>query len=93
MSSTDLFGFEINPILRKIQDNNAENHNKIKFLVEIGDGDFDEIISYNTLYDLVEDQNEDIIQEEKTWIFKSIQGHQGPPRKMILTIKGHLTMS
>jgi hypothetical protein len=40
----------------------AENHKKIKFLVKIGDGNFDEIISYNTLCDMVEDQNEDIIE-------------------------------
>jgi hypothetical protein len=59
----------------------AENHNKIKFLVEISDGDFDEIISYDTLCDLVENQNDDIIEEEKTWNFKSIQGQQGPLKK------------
>jgi hypothetical protein len=46
-------------ILRKIQDHNAESHNKIKFLVELGDGDFDEIISYNTLCDLGEVQHDE----------------------------------
>jgi hypothetical protein len=36
-------------VLRKIQDLEAENHVNIKFLVELGDGKFDEIIAYGTL--------------------------------------------
>jgi hypothetical protein len=36
-------------ILSNIQDLDAENHANIKFLVELGDGAFDEIISYGTL--------------------------------------------
>jgi hypothetical protein len=36
-------------MLRKIQDLDAENHANIKFLVELGDGEFDEIIAYGTL--------------------------------------------
>jgi hypothetical protein len=75
-------------ILRKIQDNDAENHNKIKFLVELGDGDFDKIISYNTLCDLVEDQHDENDLEEKVWVVKSVQGHQGPLKKKDPTYKG-----
>jgi hypothetical protein len=36
-------------VLCKIQDLEAENHAIIKFLVELGDGEFDEIIAYGTL--------------------------------------------
>jgi hypothetical protein len=68
-------------ILRKFQDHDSENHNKIKFLVELGDGDFDEIVSYNTLCDLVEDQHDETAPEEKVWGFKSVQGHQGALKK------------
>jgi hypothetical protein len=80
-------------IHQKIQDNDAENHNKIKFLIEIGDGNFDEIISYNTLCDLVEDQNEDIIEEEKPGFSNLTKDTKAPSRKKILTMKDHLTMS
>jgi hypothetical protein len=58
-------------ILRKIQDHNAKNHNKIKFLVGLGDHDFEKIISYNTLCDLVEDQHVETVPEEKVWVFTS----------------------
>jgi hypothetical protein len=34
-------------IVQKILDNDAANHEKIKFLVRTSDGEFDEIISYN----------------------------------------------
>jgi hypothetical protein len=37
-------------VLRKIQDLDAENHANIKFLVELGDGEFNEIIAYGTLW-------------------------------------------
>ena len=34
-------------------DHNAENHQQIKFLLALGDGELEEIISYNELSDLV----------------------------------------
>jgi len=66
-------------VIRKILDNDAENHKNIKFLVELGEGEFDEIIQYNTLCDMIEqidDHEEDPLQDK--FIFKSIEGHQGP---------------
>jgi hypothetical protein len=45
-------------IVQKILDNDAANHEKIKFLVRIDDGEFDEIISYNELSNIVEEQHE-----------------------------------
>jgi hypothetical protein len=66
-------------VSRKIMDTDAENHQKIKFLIEIGEGAFDEIIAYNELSDLIEKRN----QEEEEygnagWAFKAITGHVGP---------------
>jgi hypothetical protein len=37
-------------------DNDSHNHQNIKFLLKIGAGEFDEIIAYNELSDLVEGQ-------------------------------------
>jgi hypothetical protein len=60
-------------------DNDAANHEKIKFLVRIGDGELDEIISYNELSSIVEDQKErQANTSDTTWIFKSIKNHHGP---------------
>ncbi len=43
-------------VVRKIMDNDAHNHQNIKFLLENGAGEFDEIIAHNELSDLVEIQ-------------------------------------
>jgi hypothetical protein len=60
-------------------DNDAANHEKIKFLVQIGDGELDEIILYNELSSIVEDQQErQANTSDTTWIFKLIKNHQGP---------------
>ena len=39
--------------VRKIMDNDDENHDQIKFLLALGDGQLEELISYNELSDLV----------------------------------------
>ncbi|KAI2503064.1 hypothetical protein MHU86_11412 [Fragilaria crotonensis] len=49
-------------VIRKIMDNDAHNHQNIKFLLEIGAGEHDEIIAYNELSDLVERQ----VNEERS---------------------------
>jgi hypothetical protein len=41
-------------VVRKINDDDAAEHQKIKFLVERGDGNLDEIMAYAELYDLIE---------------------------------------
>jgi hypothetical protein len=80
-------------VLRKIQDHEAENHTNIKFLVELGDGEFDEIIGYNTLCECIEDlEDEKIEPEDKMWTFKEVLAHQGPLKKMTRTTKGLCTM-
>ena len=45
-------------IVRKINDDDAANHQNIKFLVEVGNGDADEIIAYAELSALIEAQRE-----------------------------------
>jgi hypothetical protein len=53
-------------IMRKIQDLEAENHAHFKFLVEKGDGAFDEIMAYGTLCECIEDlEDEDLISDQK----------------------------
>jgi hypothetical protein len=66
-------------ILRKIQDMDNENHKEIKFLVGLDDGEFDEIVSYNKLCNLIEELGEEALAPEDRLIsFVSIEGHQGP---------------
>ena len=66
-------------VVRKIMDQDAENHKNIKFLVELGDGEFDEIITYNKLCDMIEKiENQEDHPEEPKWTFQSILDHQGP---------------
>jgi hypothetical protein len=45
-------------IVQKILDKDAQNHQHIKFLVKVGDNDYDEIISYNELSKIIEEQQE-----------------------------------
>jgi hypothetical protein len=69
-------------VVRNIQDHDAENHDNNKFLVELGDGAFDEIIAYGTLCECIEDlEDEDISSEHKAWTFTDVIGHQGRLRK------------
>ena len=42
-------------VVRKIVDRDSENHQQIKFLLALGDGQLEEIITYNELSDLVEE--------------------------------------
>jgi hypothetical protein len=67
-------------VVRKIMDNDAHNHQNIKFLLNIGAGEFDEIIAYNKLSDLVERQvNEERSTDDMSpWIYDDIIAHQGP---------------
>jgi hypothetical protein len=67
------------------------NHANIKFLVELGDGEFDEIVAYGTLCECIEDLEDDAISpEEKVWTFKDIIGHQGTLKKSHKDYNGSL---
>ena len=66
-------------IVRKIKDDDAANHQNIKFLVELGDGDVDKIMAYAELSALVEAQREEeILNPDRPWIYNAILGHKGP---------------
>jgi hypothetical protein len=66
-------------IVQKILYNGAANHEKLKFLVRIGDGEFDAIFSYNEFSNIVEEQHERQLETSDTlWVFKRIKNHQGP---------------
>jgi hypothetical protein len=78
-------------VVRKIMDQDAENHKNIKFLVELGDGEFDEIITYNKLCNMIEEiENQEDHPEEPKWTFKSILSHQGPLKKNHPDYKGSM---
>ena len=65
-------------IVRKIIEMD-ENEEKIKFLVKLPDQDQDEILAYNKILDIIQDQydNEQNDPGQK-WIFKGITAHEGP---------------
>ena len=67
-------------VFQEIMDNDAHNHQNIKFLLEIGAGEFDESIAYNDLLDLVERQvnEEGSTDDTSPWIYDNIISHQGP---------------
>jgi hypothetical protein len=67
-------------VVRQIQELDDSNREWIKFLIELGDGDVDEILDYNVLSDLIERQQsqDDEDESEKLWTIRKITGHQGP---------------
>jgi hypothetical protein len=67
-------------VARQIVDTDAANHQKIKFLIEMSNGQLDEILAYNELSDIIEQQHEDELHapDDATWAFKAINEHQGP---------------
>jgi hypothetical protein len=52
-------------VVCKIQDHDADCHKQIKFLVEIGDGQYDEIMVYHELCDYIETQEDQEINPEE----------------------------
>jgi hypothetical protein len=68
-------------VARKIIDADSDNHQAIRFLLQIDEKDADEIISYNELSDLMEAQQSEPATNgniEDHFKFTSIIGHQGP---------------
>ena len=66
-------------VVRQIMDKEAEDRKQVKFLIEIGDGELEELISYHELADIIEKQEEDELNPlDKVWTFKAIRDHQGP---------------
>ena len=66
-------------VVRKIMDHDAENHDQIKFLLGLGDGQLEELISYNELSDLVTESLATKESGQQDFAsFSGILDHQGP---------------
>ena len=74
-------------IIKKIDDQDARNHQKIKFLCKLGDDKFEEILTYNEICHLCEQQDEEDI-ENKFFTFQKILAHSGPFKKEDREYKG-----
>jgi hypothetical protein len=44
-------------VVSKIKDRDEENHQNLKFLCVLGDNDYDEILTYQELSNIIEDQH------------------------------------
>jgi hypothetical protein len=75
-------------IVRKIQDLDARNHANIKFLVELGDGAFDEILAYGTLSECIEDlEDEDLPSEKRSGLLLMSLNIKDPSESPTMTGK------
>jgi hypothetical protein len=64
-------------ITRKILD--PDKPSDIKFLVEINDGEHDEILAYNEILDKIETNlDQELHDVDRQWRFKDIVAHEGP---------------
>ena len=64
-------------IVKAIEDYDAnleQNPTRIKFICDVGDGQFEEIMSYNEILNYIQDGEGD----STVWKFHRIIGHQGP---------------
>ena len=66
-------------VVRKIMDWDEMNHQKIEFLLSLGDGQLEEIISYNELSNLVtESMAAKESGQSECFSYSGIADHQGP---------------
>ena len=86
MPSGDDDGLYRATVIRKVEDLDAADHQRIEFLVEFGHNNHEAIIAYNQLCDYIEDQEEN--PDDKAWTFKGITGHQGPLKAKDSAYKG-----
>ena len=66
-------------VAQKINDFDAENHHNLKFILKLGDGEIDELISFVELNDIISD----VIDDEEAnpahpFLYKGITEHAGP---------------
>ena len=65
-------------IVKKIMDQDAANHERIKMLVSYDDGKIEEIMSYNQLCDLVAEQHDQEPADGSLFKFREISDHSDP---------------
>jgi hypothetical protein len=76
-------------IVRAIQKMDDDAHTNIKFLVELGEKAYDEIMTYNELTEIIEKQNEEEVNDPNChWVFKEVKNHVGPLKKNHPDYKG-----
>ena len=64
-------------IIQKINDADADNHQNIKFLCQVGDEGAEEIIAYTEICQLIEEQDR-ADATEKLHTYQKIIDHHGP---------------
>ena len=74
-------------IIKKIDDENDKNHQNIKFLCKKGDDYTEEILTYNEICQLCEEQDQ-ADQDIQFFTFQKILGHAGPYKKGDSEFKG-----
>ena len=81
-------------VTRKILDRDAENHQNIKFLVQCGEDEYEEIIAYSELSDIIEWQHQaEADGEMDVWTFKDVLNHEGLTEfRQPLQVQSHLEM-
>ena len=67
-------------IIKKIEDEDAKNHQNIKFLCKIGDDYAEEILTYNEICQLCEEQDQQDV-DNQFFTFQEILDHAGPYKK------------
>ena len=76
-------------IVKKIHDNDAENHERIKMLVAYDDDKIEELMSYNELSDIVSEQHDrESTGEQEIFSFREISDHVGPIKRSDPDYKG-----
>ena len=66
-------------VICQVLDQDAQDHQLIKFLLALGDGELEELISYNELSDLISEQQQSHVDgQQKLLGFHCISDHQGP---------------
>ena len=65
-------------VICKVLDQDAQDHQLIKFLLALGDGELEELISYNELSDLISEQQQSHVDgQQKLLGFHHISDHHG----------------
>ena len=79
-------------VIRKINDLDAQNHKNITFLLKLGNGDADQLMSYVELCDKIEAMRQDDLEKEERgesfFFFKEIIAHQVPLSPMSMNCEG-----
>ena len=70
------FRAEIVEVVEAFESERDRNSELVRFKCQVGDAKAEEIISYNEMMGLIEEQ---VANEDGTWRFRQIRGHTDPP--------------